>query len=244
MIHRASPWTKLVFLLLLVVTVVLTQNLASLLLVYASVLLVYCVSDLPKKKLLDWYLLPIFFVLLISIMFLFNEPGRALIRISFYGWSLRLTDAGVVLLARLLARSLIVVTFSFTLVMTTKYNQLSYVIQKILPSPMNSMFLLSYRFSFLISDNLSTMLRAVYSRGGNLVKGFFGRSRLYGAVIGASLIHAIEKAERVGKAMEARGFSGRLRVYEQPPLPGLTELLFMVMSVILLLSSYLGGLLL
>ena len=221
----------------------MTQNITLLLLVYASVLLTYCISGLPKKKLVDWYFLPIFFVLLISMVFLFNEPGQILARIGFFGWSLRLTDAGILLFVRLLARSLIVVTFSFTLVMTTRYDQLSYMAHKILPSPMNSMFLLSYRFSFVISDSVSAMLSAVYSRGGNFVKGFFGRSRLYGAIIGASLIHAIEKAERVGKAMEARGFSGRLFVYEQPPLPGLTELLFIVMAAILLLSSYLGGLL-
>lgn len=214
-----------------------------LILVYASVLLTYCISGLPKKKLVNWYLLPMFFVLAISIVFLFNEPGRTLARIDLYGWSLRLTDAGLLLLVKLFARSLIVVTFSLTLVMTTRYNQLGYVVQKLLPSPINSMFLLSYRFSFVISDNASTMLRAVYSRGGNLAKGFFRRSRLYGAIIGASLIHAIEKAERVGKAMEARGFSGRLRVYEHPALPSMAEFTLMGVYVMLLLTAYLGGLL-
>ena len=242
-IHRASPWTKLAFMLLIVVTVVLTQNLTVLLLVYASVLLTYCISGLPRKKLVQWYLLPMFFVLLISIVFLFNEPGRTLARIDFYNWSLALSDAGLLLLAKLFVRSLIIVTFSFILIMTTRYDQIGYLVQKILPSPTNSMFLLSYRFSFIISENASTMLKAVYSRGGNLVKGFFRMSHLYGAIIGASLINAVEKAERVGKAMETRGFSDKLHAYEQPPLPSLTELLFLVISVILLLTSYMGGLL-
>jgi cobalt/nickel transport system permease protein len=103
------------------------------------------------------------------------------------------------------------------------------------------MFLLSYRFSFVIFENISTMLKAVRSRGGALVKGLLGKSRLYGAIFATSLIHSIEKAERVGKAMEARGFSGELPVYQTPPLPSLAGVLFITLSIVLFSISYLGG---
>lgn len=125
--------------------------------------------------------------------------------------------------------------------MTTKYAQLVYLAKKILPSPINTMFLLSYRFSFVVFESISTMLKAVRSRGGTLVKGFLGKSRLYGAIFATSLVHSIEKAERVGKAMEARGFSGELPVYQTPPLPSLAGELFIVFSIVLFLISYFGG---
>jgi cobalt/nickel transport system permease protein len=241
LIHKSSPWTKIAFLLLLVSIVVTVQNLLMLLVVYAFALVAYWVGGLPKKKLMKWYLLPTFFVLVIAVIFIFDEPGLTLIRIDFYGLSLGLTDAGLLLLMKLLVKSLIMVTFSFTLVMTTKYAQLVYLAKKLLPSPINSMFLLSYRFSFVIFENISTMLKAVRSRGGALVKGLLGKSRLYGAIFATSLIHSIEKAERVGKAMEARGFSGELPVYQTPPLPSLAGVLFITLSIVLFSISYLGG---
>lgn len=241
LIHRSSPWTKIAFLLLLISLVVVVQNLLMLLIVYAFVLVAYWAGGLPKKKLPKWYLLPILFVLIIAIVFVFDEPGLTLIKIDLYGLSLKLTDAGLLLLMKLLVKSLIMVTFSFTLVMTTKYGQLVYLAKKLLPSPINIMFLLSYRFSFVVFESISTMLKAVHSRGGALVKGILGKSRLYGAIFATSLIHSIEKAERVGKAMEARGFSGELPVYETPSLPSLGGALFITLSIILLLISYLGG---
>jgi cobalt/nickel transport system permease protein len=240
-LHKSSPWTKIAFLLLLVLIVVTVQNLLMLLVVYALALLAYWVGRLPKKKLVKWYLLPVFFVLIIAVVFIFNEPGRILISIDFYGLSLGLTDAGLLLLMKLLVKSLIMVTFSFTLVMTTKYAQLVYLVQKLLPSPINTMFLLSYRFSFVIFENISNVMKAVRSRRGALVKGFLGKSRLYGAIFATSLIHSVEKAERVGKAMEARGFSGELRVYETPPLPSLAGVSFIILSVVLFLVSYFEG---
>jgi len=240
-IHESSPWTKIAFLLLLVSTVIVVQNLLMLLVVYAFALVAYWTGGLPKKKLMKWYLLPAFFVLVIAVVFIFNERGLTLMRIDFYGLSLQLTDAGLLLLAKLLVKSLVMVTFSFTLVMTTRYAQLVYLVKKLLPSPINSMFLLSYRFSFVIFENISTMLKAVRARGGALVKGVLGKSRLYGAIFATSLIHSIEKAERVGKAMEARGFTGELPVYQAPPLPSLAGILFITLSTILLLVSYFWG---
>jgi cobalt/nickel transport system permease protein len=185
--------------------------------------------------------LPTFFVLIIAVVFIFNEPGLALMKVDFDGLSFRLTDAGLLLLMKLLVKSLIMVTFSFTLVMTTRYVQLVYLVKKLLPSPINSMFLLSYRFSFVIFESVSTMLKAVHSRGGALVRGFLGKSRLYGAVVATSLIHSIEKAERVGKAMEARGFSGDIPVYEIPSPPSLAGILFIALSIVSVLILYLGG---
>jgi cobalt/nickel transport system permease protein len=240
-LHRSSPWTKIVFLLLLVLTVVTVQNFLLLLTVYVFVLIAYETAGLPKKKLLKWYLFPVFFVLIIAIVFIFNEPGLVLFRVEFYGLSLTLTDAGLLLLMRLLVKSLIMVTYSFTLMMTTKYTQLVYLIKKLLPSPINSMFLLSYRFSFVIFESVSTMLKALHSRGGDFVKSFLRKSRLYGAVFATSLVYSIEKAERVGKAMEARGFTGELLVYEKPPLPSPVEILFILLCSVLLVISYFGG---
>jgi cobalt/nickel transport system permease protein len=240
-VHRSSPWTKLAFLAMLVLTVVVGQSIINLLLTYVLVLSVYCVAGLPKKKLARWYLLPSFFTLVIAIPFAFTEPGHLVFSLDLNLLSIRLTVEGLSLLIKLYVKSLTVVTFSFTFIMTTKYSQLSFVIQKLLPSPVNSVFLLSYRFSFVILERISATLRAVNSRGGNLVRGFLGKSSLYGGVIAASLVFSVEKAERVGKAMEARGFSGKLQCSSHPPNPSLTGIALIIGSACLVLFAYFGG---
>ena len=240
-IHRSSPWTKIAFLLLLMLIAITVQNFVILLIVYGIVLMAYGVAGLPKKKLLKWYLFPVFFVFMIALVFIFNEPGVALIKVEFYGLSLALTDAGMLLFMKLLVKSLVMVTFSFTLVMTTRYDQMVYLVKKLLPSPINSMFLLSYRFSFVVFESVANMLKAVHSRGGGFVKGILGKARLYGAILATSLINSVEKAERVGKAMQARGFSGELPVYRKPRPPSLVGVLFTALCAVMFLISYLWG---
>jgi cobalt/nickel transport system permease protein len=179
---------------------------------------------------------------MIATVFIFSEPGVTLIRINLYFGSLSLTDAGLLLLTKLLIKSLIMVTYSFVLVMTTKYSQLVYIAKKLLPSPINTMFLLTYRFSFVMFENLSTMVIAIGSRSGALIKGFMGKSRLYGAIFAASIIHSIEKAERVGMAMEARGFKGELPVYQTALPPSNAGIAFIALTISLYVISILGGL--
>ncbi len=48
-----------------------------------------------------------------------------------------------------------------------------------------------------------------------------------------SLLYSVEKAERVGKAMEARGYSGKLFIYEDvqhPSAKGLVTLVVLAAS--------------
>jgi cobalt/nickel transport system permease protein len=70
--------------------------------------------------------------------------------------------------------------------------------------------LLSYRYLFLLADELGRLRIALRLRG------YRNRANLHsyrtvGAVTGALLVRGWERAERVGQAMRCRGFDGRFR---------------------------------
>ena len=78
------------------------------------------------------------------------------------------------------------------------------------PGLLVQLTLLSYRYLFLLADELGRLRIALR------VRGYRNRANLHsyrtiGAVTGALLVRGWERAERVGQAMRCRGFDGRFR---------------------------------
>jgi cobalt/nickel transport system permease protein len=78
------------------------------------------------------------------------------------------------------------------------------------PGLLVQLMLLSYRYVFLLADELRRLRIALR------VRGFRGRVnrqsyRTLGHVTGTLLVRGYERAERVGQAMRCRGFDGRFR---------------------------------
>jgi cobalt/nickel transport system permease protein len=207
-LSRASPWTKLIGLIAIIVILTITQNVELLVALYALILYLYWQSDLPIRKLFDWCLLPILFVLSLVILLMWNEPGVPLFSLRFAWFSLTLTDNGLLLLVRLLLKALISMTASLLLLMTTKYAHLSAIIYGIFPSPMNQIFLMSYRFLFITLDMIDSMIRAFKSRGGGFIRSMSRQSQTFAEIFALVFIRSYDQAERVNKAMESRGYDG------------------------------------
>lgn len=199
------------------VTVLLDLYLTTVLLVITIV--AYAVARLPLRLLIGWWTLPVFFVASLSIMFVFTEPGTALASLKVGGARIAITDRGLLLMAGLMVKALAVVTYSLTVFMTTRYNDLVQIAYRIMPRTIANIFLLSYRFMFETSDEFSGVLDAIHSRSGSVAKGLVSQSRAYAGIFGLSFVHAFERAETISKAMEARGFSGSLPVSGRLPGP-------------------------
>jgi cobalt/nickel transport system permease protein len=78
------------------------------------------------------------------------------------------------------------------------------------PGLLVQLTLLSYRYAFVLADELGRLRIAVR------VRGYRNRANLHsyrtiGAVTGAILVRGWERGERVGHAMRCRGFDGRFR---------------------------------
>lgn len=219
-VHRMSPWTKAALLPLLVALVTVVTDLYLLLVIFALSLVFYAAGKLPLKVLVGWYTFPVIFVLTLSVLFMFTVSGRALLEVTIFGRDVSLTDKGVLLVVTLLVRALAVVTYSLALFMTTRYTQIAHLAFRMMPRTMANLFLLSYRFMFETFDEVSDVLDAMHSRNGSLAKGISRQGKLFAGIIGLAFVHAFERGERIGKAMEARGWTGSFPVMERVGMPG------------------------
>ncbi len=230
---RISPWTKAFMLLLIIVFITISKSLPLLALLYLSCLGAYWLAGLPLKKLLQWYLLPAVFVLSLVLLLIWEAGGTPLFTIGIAGLSITLTDEGLELAVVLLLKALISVTYTLFFLMTTKYSYFSALIYRACPYPVDQIFLMSYRFIFITLKMVDSMLKALRSRGGGLIKSTIRQSGMFAEVFALTLIRSYDRADRISKAMEARGFSGKYVASTRIPAVGPIEYVFMLASTAL-----------
>jgi cobalt/nickel transport system permease protein len=244
-LSRSSPWTKLLLLAVIIVAITVARNLVLLLGLYLVLLALFTLSGLPVRKLFAWYLFPLLFVLSLVGILAWTQPGIPLVSLTIAGIPLTLTDRGLLLVVTLAAKTLVSVTYSLLLLMTTRYEHLSGMISRVFPAPIDQIFLMAYRFFFLTLAMLGSILKAVRSRGGGLVRGFITRGALYAEIFGLVFIRSLDRAERVHKAMMARGFHGAYTNSSEIPAPGIAEVgalsAFIVILAAALLAEPPGG---
>ena len=233
---RVSPWTKFSLLILIILLVTLTKDSIILAGLYCIVLGAYAGARLPVRKLFAWYALPIIFVLSLAGIMAWNEPGNAVISFSIAGIPFVLTDSGILLIVILLLKALIVVTYSLFFLMTTRYQHFSAMIYRIFPSPIDQIFLMTYRFLFLTLAMIGSILKAVRSRGGGLIHSIHMQGQLFAEIFALVFIRSFERSERVHKAMIARGFSGSYGTAAEVPGLRMSEYLLVGVSAALVLA--------
>ena len=216
---RASPWTKGCLVFFSIIAITITRNIPVLAGLYLLLLILYLVSHLPVKKLLSWYTLPIFFVVSLVGILMWSEPGSVLFTLSAGGLALSLTDNGLILVATLILKAVISVTSTLLFLMTTRYQYLAGIVSRIFPSPLDQIFLLTYRFLFLTLAMTASVLKAVRSRGGGLARSLRMQGGLFAGVFALVFIRSFERGERVHKAMTARGFTGTYPLSADVPRP-------------------------
>jgi cobalt/nickel transport system permease protein len=235
-LSRFSPWTKFAFLIIIVLLVTLTGNLTILAVLYLVILIAYAAAHLPLKKLFGWYTMPVIFVISLVGIMAWSEPGNPIISFTVAGFPVTLTDNGILLVVTLLLKALIVVTYSLLFLMTTQYKYFSAIIYRVFPSPLDQIFLMTYRFLFLTLAMMGSILNAVRSRGGGLIRSIFIQGRMFADVFALVFIRSFERSERVHKAMIARGFSGSYGTVTMIPSLRITEYLLICAGVAVVLA--------
>lgn len=224
-LNKVSPWTKLAGLIIFILAATISQSFLLLTAAYVLSLGVYAAGNLPLRRLLKWYLLPTIYTLTIAVLFLFDEPAE-----------------GVALVVQLLLRALTVVTYSLTIVLTTRFSEVTALAERLLPRPFDTVFMLTYHFIFVFFETMDRTLIAAWARGGGLTRGLRGLGGLYAKIFAYGVVFSFDRAERVGKAMEARGFKGNLQSFEEirKPSPKGVFIIAFSVAVLILIYSYQG----
>lgn len=229
---EVSPWSKAATLVLLVILITVIRSPLLLFLLYGAMITACVIARLPLRKILLWYTLPVLFVISLVGLIAWGEPGNPVFAFTLAGFTLTMTDAGLLLIGVLLIKALIVVTFSIFFLMTTRYNYIAAIIDRIFPDPLNQIFLLSYRFLFLTIGMTGSLLKAIRSRGGGVIRSIRIQGRIFAQVFALTFIRSLDRAERVRAAMAARGYQGIYATAQEVPGPSVPALVLLTLATI------------
>jgi len=207
-LRRLDPRWKLAALVAAAFAVAALRTLPAALAALAGAVLLVAVSRLPLR----WYLgrlgslglLLLLFVVLLP--FLLDGPGPAWdvgpLRFSLHGLAVALV---------LCCKALAIVSLMLVLLGTAPLEATLKAAHALLvPGLVVQLLMLTYRYTFLLADELGRLRIALR------VRGYRNRADLHsyrtiGHVAGTLLVRSHERAERVGHAMRCRGFDGRFR---------------------------------
>lgn len=186
-LHTLNPLTKVVFLVFILLSIILSTSISSLLLVFCLLIFLIILAKLPLFKILQWSLYPLFF----ASLFVISQIHYGTLPLITL---LRALNAAVCLL------------FIFC---TTPYPAIFSLLAKI-SQPLGLLFFLTYRYFFLIIDELQTKIKLMKVRGGFNQPSKVLKNLAF--AIGHFLIYALEKGERCYDILLIRGYRGRMLV--------------------------------
>jgi cobalt/nickel transport system permease protein len=210
-VSRLDPRWKLAALVPLLVAVTLVQRLPATLLLLAVALSLALLARLPRR----WYLPQLGAAL--GFVVLFAAPLPFLLQGPdgpdwLWTWGpLHFSEHGAVLALRLCCKVATVSTLALVILGTAPLDATLKAMHALkTPGLLVQLLLLTYRYVFVLTDELSRLRLAVRVRGyRNRVSGHSYRT--IGHVAGTLLVRGYERSERVGQAMRCRGFDGRFR---------------------------------
>lgn len=193
-----DPRAKILALTFFVIIISLLKEIFTLLFALTYIIFIILISGVPPQHILKRYSLTIPFILFASIAIYYSSGVSP--SISMF---LRLSTC---VLALILLTSIIL--FFDTLKALQKLK---------LPQIFTSLLLFTYRYLFVVFDELARMTLAKKARGYKKGKHLFDRKgmQLISFTAGAVLIRAYERGNRMYTALVSRGYTGTIRTLTQ-----------------------------
>jgi cobalt/nickel transport system permease protein len=206
-VSRLDPHWKLAELAVLLIAVTTVQHLLSACVFLAVALQLAGLARLPH----GWYFRQLGAAL--SFVTLFAGPLPFLLGEPFlWAWGpLHISAPGTLLALKLSCKAATVATLVLVVLATAPIESTLKALHALrVPGLLVQLVLLTYRYVFVLMDELARLRVAVRVRG---YRARVDRHsyRTVGHVAGTLLVRGYERSERVGHAMRCRGFDGRFR---------------------------------
>ncbi len=229
LIHRMDPRYRVVFAAIFSFVIALSNRFPVLWsALFLSILLVF-ISRLSLRKVGKRLLTVFWFLLLIWVVLPFTFEGESLYRIG----PVSLTRPGILLAARITLKSTAILLSFMALIATMTIATLGHALNHLkIPGKLVHLFLLTYRYIFVIEEEYRRLWIAAKIRGfrsGTNIHSY----KTWAYLIGMLFVRASVRAERVHKAMLCRGFCGRFYSLDGFGVPKQKPLTIMLMAVVI-----------
>ncbi len=248
-LHALDPRSKFLASLILMACLLFAHGIGSMTLHLALCVLIWSLSGIPARVILTSLRPFLWIVAIVALVQLFTSGGSVLFTLPVVGWVVR--DGGVVNAFVYSIRLVLLVTLSTTLTMTTQPVDLTDGLEKLL-SPMKRlrvpvheialMVTLALRFIPILIREAERVRNAQLSRGVSLEGSLLRRLEAVVPMILPLFLTAMQKAEDLALAMEARAFSGtELRTsYNELAVAGRDYLVLVASTAIFAMTLGLG----
>ena len=221
-VHRLDPRTKLLALILYIVTIFTTSKLLPGLICVAALGAAVAVARIPLKMMLKALKPVLFIVVFTGLLNLFYTPGREL----FHFWIFRVTAEGVRTAGFMVGRILLLVSSTALLTYTTSPMALTDALESLL-GPLKKLHVPVHEFAMMMSialrfiptliEETDKIMSAQKARGADFETGnLLRRARALVPVLVPLFISAFRRADELATAMECRlyhGGDGRTRLH-------------------------------
>jgi cobalt/nickel transport system permease protein len=208
MIHKAQTASKAVLAVLLLSSIIISQDIYRLLGVVLVLLGLFLVARIPIWHIGHLALYPAFF----SIFFAILTAQQSWVN-------------GLVIMTKAVGAALTMLL----LITTTPYVDLFALFSLFMPSLLVDIFLMTYRSFFILLDKISQLIRSIRIKGGytpwQVIKNF----RTISAMLGTLIIQSFEMSERMYRIYELRGYNGKIPIRKEPG--NLTKIDFTMMAL-------------
>ena len=186
--HRASVFSKILFLGLVVTAAVISKNPSPLAAGYALLLIAAAASRLPWSTVALFSLYPAVFAVL-------------------YGLSLR---GGAWMYGLLFFKAVTPAFAMVMLIVSTPYPKIFSLMSTFLPEIISSGLFMTYRTLFILLDMMNSFAAAIRLRGGFSPGSLAKNSSNISKGLAMVLIRAVERATRLYAVMAVRGYNGSM----------------------------------
>ena len=188
-LHRASAIQKIIFVVFILASVVVTKDLLLLLSIYLVLAALVILTRLPFFKIISIAAYPAVFGLLFAAA----------------SWNGSWIRSGVIVLKALSAALSMVL-----LIVTTPYPRVFAAINPFLPKVVVEGLFLTYRSLFILLELMGNLIRALRVRGGLSPGRYIKNIINFSSGIGLLLIRGIDLSEKFYGVMKIRGYSGKM----------------------------------
>jgi cobalt/nickel transport system permease protein len=218
LVHRLDPRLKLLATLAFVLATTSTPPRAwpAFVLLAMLALAAILASHIPLAEALKRSAIALPFAGMVAVSLPFTHTGAVLWSGHPLGWTLTVTDGGLILFAAVVVKAWLSVMLSGLLVATTRFPDLLYGMRSLhLPAVLTTTISFMYRYLFVLADEAMRMQTARVARSVGSGRTVWWRAHVLGGMIGSLFIRSYERSERIYAAMLSRGFAGQVRILGQ-----------------------------